>query len=298
MKKVTKKIKRKVKSKAKRSFKSLFKKLVGYTIAIALVGGTYYNDQQQPAPNPMLEHTEITFIDVGQGDSSLIITGDQTILIDAGPNYAEDNVVEFIKSRGITTIDLLIGTHPHEDHIGGIDAVIENFNVELLLMPEVPHNTITYESVITAANENGTQIITPDYKTTYEFKSGLTLKLLTPPSSFESSDLNDDSIVCEVIIGDTKILYTGDMEAPLENALMNKFSDVDILKAGHHGSNSSSTEAFLDTITAEMVIISCGWGNRYSHPHEEILERFSSRNMEIRRTDLEGNIQFIFDATT
>lgn len=271
------------------------KKAIPYLVVAILTVATYISDLEEPQVNIMTDNTKVCFIDVGQGDSSLIITGDQAILIDGGRNADEENVSEFIKEQGIKSIDLIIATHTHEDHIGGLDAVIENFAVSQILMPDVPYNTITYADVITAANENGTQIIYPEYKDVYEFDSGLKLTLLTPPQSFESSDTNDDSIVCRVDIGETSILYTGDMEKALENAIMPQVTNVDILKVGHHGSNTSSTEGFLDKANPQLAIISCGIDNRYNHPSQEVLDRFSTRNIQVRRTDIEGDIILEFE---
>lgn len=270
-------------------------KILSLLFALLLTGFTYLDGLNSPDANPLLESTIVHFIDVSQGDSSLILTGNQAILIDGGRNADEELVVEFIREQGVSTIDLIIATHPHEDHIGGLDAVMDNFQTDKILMPDVPHNTITYEDVITSANNNNVEIVYPDDKTLYEFKSGLSLKLLNPPSSFESNNLNNDSVVCLVEIGDTTILYTGDMEKELEQALMPQFTKVDILKVGHHGSHSSTTEDFINRTNPSIAIISCGLDNKYSHPHIETLDKLNSRNIEIRRTDYEGTITFEFD---
>lgn len=277
------------------------KKFISLLIVAVLTVATYISDLPQEATpnvviNEMTGGTKVCFIDVGQGDSSLIITGDQAILIDGGRNADEQNVTDFINEQGVSSIDLIIATHPHEDHIGGLDAVIENFEVYQILMPDAPYNTQTYEDVITAADENNTEIIYPEGNEFFEFDSGLTLSLLMPSSDFESPSTNDDSIVCRVVIGDTSILYTGDMETPLEQELMSQFVQCDILKVGHHGSNSSSSEEFLDIVQPSIAIISCGFENSYGHPHAEIIERLTDRSVEIRQTQYEGDIILEFDA--
>ena len=272
------------------------KKILSILIVILLAIATYISDLQQAPPNVMLDNTKVCFIDVGQGDSSLIITGDQTILIDGGRNADEENVCDFIESQGISSIDLIIATHAHEDHIGGLDAVMDNFDVSQILMTDVPYNTKTFEDVLTSAKENGVEIIHPDYKDVFEFRSGLTLSLISPPASFESSDTNDDSIICKVQVGDTSILYTGDMEKGLEKAILSKVPDVDVLKTGHHGSSTSSSEEFLDKANPELAIISCGKDNKYGHPNGDVLNRLDERNIEVRRTDIEGDIILEFDS--
>lgn len=283
----------------KNTHKTNFKTTLSLLILLALTIATYISDLEPAdivsSSNVMLDNTKVFFIDVGQGDASLIMSGESVILIDAGKNSGEEAITEFLSEQGVSKIDLIIGTHAHEDHIGGIDAVIENFDVEILLMPDVPSNTITYEDVITAVNDYDVSLISPYDQQIFEFDSGLVLEVLLPPSSFESDSTNDDSIVCEVTIGDTVILYTGDMEAPLEEAMLPYLSDIDILKVGHHGSYSSSTEAFLDIVKPEIAVISCGVNNSYGHPHDVVMDRLNERDIEIRRTDLEGDILFEFE---
>ncbi|MFI3225945.1 MAG: MBL fold metallo-hydrolase [Clostridia bacterium] len=279
------------------------KKFLSLLIVVILTVATYISDLPETdttyvdtVVNEMTAGTKVCFIDVQQGDSSLIITGNQAILIDGGRNADETNVCEFISEQGIESIDLVIATHPHEDHIGGLDAVIENFVVSKLLMPDVPYNTQTYEDVITAADENNTDIIYPEDNNFFEFDSGLTLTVLLPSEDFESSDTNDDSIVCRVVIGETSIFYTGDMEYKLEEELMSQVQQSDILKVGHHGSDTSTTEEFLDKVNPSIAIISCGFANKYGHPHADVIDRLTARGIEIRQTQYEGDVIFEFDA--
>ncbi|MFI3115760.1 MAG: ComEC/Rec2 family competence protein [Clostridia bacterium] len=283
----------------------MIKKILGFLILVILTIATYLSDVQNgsdvfvhqnifDSQNEDIQKTVVSFIDVSQGDSSLIVTGSQAILIDGGRNADETNVCEYIESQGVKSIDLIIATHPHEDHIGGLDAVMEKFDVYQILMPDVPYNTKTYEDVITSANENGTEIIYPDDYYAFEFESGLTIKVLTHPAEFESSNVNNDSVVCRVEIGETSILYTGDMEQELEVALLSQVEKADILKVGHHGSNTSSTDDFLDRVSPSIAIISCGFENSYGHPHVEVIDRLTIRGIEILQTQYEGTIVFEF----
>lgn len=277
------------------------KKYVTMLIIATLTIATYISDLPEEnvlntQANEMIAGTKVCFIDVAQGDSSLIITGDQAILIDGGRNADEENVTDFIREQGVSSIDLIIATHPHEDHIGGLDAVMDNFDVAQILMPDVPYNTQTFEDVITSADVNNTEIIYPEDNNFFEFDSGLTLTVLMPSEDFESSDTNDDSIVCRVVIGETSVFYTGDMEEALEAELMSQVLQSDILKVGHHGSDTSSTEEFLDRVNPSIAIISCGFGNKYGHPHTDVINRLTERGVEIRQTQYEGDIIFEFDA--
>lgn len=264
-------------------------------LIIVVLGIFTYLDGLETTPtvtstSVMLDTTQLYFIDVGQGDSNLILAGDDAILIDGGTNSSADDLVAFLESIGISQIDLIIATHPHEDHIGGLDAVMDNFEVDQILMGDLPYNTKTYEDVITAADTNNVELIYPQDGDFFEFESGIILELLLPSDDFESSDVNDDSIVCRVDIGETSILYTGDMEKALEAELLWQITDVDILKVGHHGSTTSSTQDLLDKSLPEIAVISCGVSNKYGHPNIDVIERLTAMDVEIRRTDLEGTV--------
>lgn len=271
------------------------KKKFATLIAIAMIIVTYVEQKDIDTRLEMTAHTQIIFFDVGQGDSSLIITGDQAILIDAGTNSTQKEMVSMINSYGVYELDLIIATHPHEDHIGGIDYIIDGMPVGELLMVDAFYNTITYSDVIEACENNSVPIVDPSERDTYYFDSGLELEILHPPSWFESSDTNDDSIVCYVKIGETTILYTGDMEKGLEDALKSQFYDIDMLKVGHHGSSTSSTQSFINLTTPEIAVISCGNLNRYGHPSPDVISRFEELGTQIYRTDELGDIVFYFD---
>lgn len=307
------KAKKKIKSKAKKVAKSkikkvkknisseTYKKLLALLIIVAL-GYFTYLDGIEPTQNTTVnkeylantvisdEIAELYFINVGQGDANLIVFGEDTILIDGGTNSSADDLIEFLESINVTQIDLIIATHPHEDHIGGLDVVMNNIEVDQILMTDLPYNTKTYEDVVTAIDANNVELIYPTQKDIFEFESGLVLDIFLPSEEFESSNVNDDSIVCVAKVYDTLILYTGDMEEDLEEELMPQFFDIDILKVGHHGSKTSTTDEFLEKVSPELAIISCGIANKYGHPHIETIEKLTEMGTEIRRTDLEGTI--------
>ena len=242
----------------------------------------------------------VYFFDVGQSDSILIMAPDYNVLIDAGDNDCEEDLEKYLDDLGVTTLHCVIATHPHEDHIGSMDMILEEFTVNNLIMPNAEVDTDTfsatgdYTRMMAGAQEQGTTV-------TY-VTGGQTLSLgdlqlwFLAPNSTDYNDLNDWSLVTKVTYGSTSMILTGDAEAASEKEILAKYSgselDCDILKAGHHGSSSSSSEAFLDAIDAEIAIISCGTGNKYGHPNQPVLDRYAERDMQVYRTDLEGTIIF------
>ena len=233
---------------------------------------------------------KVHFIDVEQGDSILIQSDDEVMLIDAGTNAKADFVVDYIKKQGIRKIDYLVGTHPHEDHIGGLDSVIENFDIGTIYMPRVTHTTKTFRDVLNAVKEKGLKITSPSAGTTFDLADAK-CKVISPNSKNYSS-LNDYSIVIKLSYGKNSFLFTGDGEALAENEIIEKGFDLaaDVLKVGHHGSNTSNTEEFLKKVNPSYAVISLGEDNKYGHPHKEVMDRLEKREMTIYRTDKNGTI--------
>ena len=243
----------------------------------------------------------VYFFDVGQSDSILIISPEYNVLIDAGDNDCEEDLEKYLDDLGITTLHCVIATHPHEDHIGSMDMIFEEFAVNNLLMPnaEVDTNTFSetgdYTRMMAGVAAQGTTV-------TY-VTSGQTFSLgdlhfwFLAPNSTDYGDLNDWSLVTKVTYGSTSMILTGDAEKRSEEEILEKYSsselDCDILKSGHHGSSSSSSEAFLNAIDAEIAIISCGTGNKYGHPNQSTLDRYEAHGMTVYRTDLEGTIVYV-----
>lgn len=237
----------------------------------------------------------VYFFDVGQGDSILIMAPQGNILIDAGPNDCEEALEGYLDDLGITTLHCVIATHPHEDHIGSMDMIFDEFEVKTLVMPEVDADTGDYTRMMAGADEQGTQIVYAKSGTT--FSLGEVNVQVVGPCGTEYGDLNDWSLVTKITYGSTSMMLTGDAESISEKEIIDKFGssalDVDILKSGHHGSSSSSCAAFLDAVDPEIVVISCGTGNKYGHPNAETMERYEEIEAEILRTDLEGTIVFV-----
>lgn len=242
---------------------------------------------------------EVHFIDVGQADSILIKTSKgNSMLIDAGNNADDDLVYSYLKSQGINTLDVVVGTHPHEDHIGGLDTVINNFSVNKIYMPKASSTTKTYEDVLLAIKNKGLKVTNPIAGST--FSIGDAKFTILAPNSSNYDDLNNSSIVLKMQYGSNSFLFTGDAEDVSERGMLNKGYDLsaDVLKVGHHGSESSTTESFLKAVSPKYAIIMVGKGNSYGHPHNDVLNRLKTNNINVYRTDESGTIIATTDGKT
>lgn len=228
---------------------------------------------------------KVYFFDVGQADSMLIQNNGENMLIDAGNNEDGEMLVNNLKILGIEKIDYLVGTHPHEDHIGGMDDIINSFEIGKIYMPNVSTNTKTFEDVIDATKNKNLQIETP--------KAGdnFTIGKVSCEVAYVGSDkenLNLSSIIIKMKYNNLSYLFTGDTEADVENKI--DFGKINILKVAHHGSDTSSSEKFVNETAPEVAIISVGKDNSYGHPSNEIIKRYEKVGSKIYRTDEVGNI--------
>ena len=214
------------------------------------------------------------------------------MLIDAGNNWDGEFLVEYLQNEGVERLDYVIGTHPHADHIGGLDDIIEAFPIGTIIMPRVPANTRTFEEVLEAIANKGLRVTSPKPGMTYSLGEA-EFEILAPNSDSYSS-LNDYSIVNRLDFGNTSFIFTGDAERASEYEILEVFPEeslrADVLKLGHHGSSSSTTDEFLAVVDPQYAVISCVLDNSYGHPHWEVIEKLERENIEILRTDEMGSI--------
>ena len=238
----------------------------------------------------------VKFFDVGQADSIFVQSAGVNMLIDAGTNNMGNTVVQNLKDLGITKINYLVGTHPHEDHIGGMDDVINNFEIGTIYMPKVQTNTKTFEDVLDAISNKGLTITTPEVG--YVFEVGNTkceVMCAGTGTTEENSNLNLSSIVIRMVYGEESFLFMGDAEE--KNETSRQWPQTTVLKVGHHGSDTSSSESFLNQVKPEISVISVGINNTYGHPKKTTLDKLNALETSIYRTDQNGTITITCDGT-
>lgn len=284
------------------------KKLLSSFIILIIVGIFYLfqnfptskvseniNKRVNEVPVTSEERLEVTFIDVGQADSILLENEGHYMLVDAGNNEDGPKLVNYFKNQNIHQFDYVIGTHPHEDHIGGLDNIIEGFDINTFYMPDVITTTKTFEDVLDSLAEKNMTLSIP--KTNATFKLGdATVKVLYVGTEDES-DLNDTSIVLKVTYQNVSFLLTGDASTKVEEKLNPADLESTVLKVGHHGSSTATNEKFLNTVNPKYAIISVGENNQYEHPHTTVLNTLAAHNITTYRTDQDGTIKVITDGT-
>lgn len=263
-------------------------------INISKVNTTAKNSDTVKTTNEtiMEEKLSVYFIDVGQADSILVINKDEAMLIDAGNNEDGQDVTNFIKEKGITKLNYVIGTHPHEDHIGGLDDVINSdIEIENVFMPKIQTNTKTFEDVLDAVENKNLSITAPNKGD--NFKIGESNCQVMTDSILDKNNLNLSSIVIRLEYGNNSFLFMGDSEEENEKTMI--WPKTDVLKVGHHGSNTSTSESFLNQVRPDYAVIMVGKSNNYGLPKERIIERLKNVNAQIYRTDEMGTIKITSD---
>jgi competence protein ComEC len=245
-----------------------------------------------PSPTSGASTLVAYFLDVGQGDSEILMSGGSSILVDAGTNASTSTLINDIKSLGISRFDVVIATHPHEDHIGGLDAVINQFSIGKLYMPKVSTTTKTFEDVLQAIKNKGLTVTTPVPGTSFSLGSA-TCTILAPNSP-SYTDLNSYSIVMRVANGNNSFLFTGDAQTDSEKEMLSKGFTLksDVLKVGHHGSSTSTSPDFLKAVSPKYAVIEVGKDNDYGHPHGVTLDKLAAAGVQIYRTDRLSSLQF------
>lgn len=236
----------------------------------------------------------VEMLDVGQGDSTLIYSSGKAALIDTGIKSAYRNIKKTLKAKKIKTLDMLLITHNHTDHMGGVDVITKDFTVKTFVIPDLEYTDERTDKMDRAA-ENvkaaGGEVITAK-KGTDVTVGEFSIEVLG--AYYGEKDENDRSIVAMAKIGKWKFLFTGDAQEPAERRLMADGARLkcDVLKVGHHGSMYGTTEEFLEAASPSLAMISCGRGNRYSHPHDVVLKRLKEAGVLSWRTDISGNVTF------
>ncbi len=236
---------------------------------------------------------EVHFLDVGQGDSILVKYGNKSMLVDGGPIDAGQPVASYLKSQGINTIDVLVSTHPHADHIGGLLTVLKEFPVRVIYDSGQPHTTQTFEEYLTLIDQKNIPYKVPERGDIIDLGPGVTVQVLSPPpGGIDGDDLNENSIVLKITHGSVSFLLESDAGFKSEDIMLASGYDLrsQVLKVGHHGSKSSSGKAFLKAVDPQISVIEVGADNPYNHPAAATLDRLEAAGSKVYRTDRDGNI--------
>ncbi len=239
----------------------------------------------------------VHFLDVGQGDSIFIeLPNGKTMLVDAGENYHGQGIIDYVQTIGYQKLDYVVATHPHEDHIGSMPYIVRNFEIGSIYMPDVTANTATFESLLKAIKAKGLRV--KNGRTgVHIIKDGELTADIIAPDKPDESNLNNSSIVLLLTFGNVSYLLTGDAETKELNAIRADMHAT-VLKAGHHGSKTSTTQTLLKKISPDVTVISCGKSNDYGHPHAEVLKMLKSVNSSVYRTDRDQTVIVATDGSS
>ena len=254
------------------------------------------NQNQNDYINTNNDLLKVHYLDVGQGDSIFIeLPNNETMLIDAAESYQSEKIINYLKNLNYQKIDYVIGTHPHTDHIGGLKDIINTFEIGKIYMPKVVSTTKTYESLLMAIKDKNLKINTAKAGTSIMDTDDLKINILAPNNS-TYTELNNYSVVTKITYGTTKFLFMGDAEKLSENEIKENVT-ADVIKIGHHGSNTSSSIDFIKKVNAKYGIISVGLNNKYNLPKEETITNWKNSGTKIYLTSINGTITAISDGT-
>ncbi len=283
----------------------IFSKIMSVILCLCLLAGCVDlsfeimpRDGKNTAPaNIDTSMFNVEYIDVGQGDSELLLFPDgKSVLIDAGEAENSKSVIYALAEAKVEKLALIVATHPHSDHIGGIPQVLESVETECFAMPYIPESSVSttevYEDMLSAVSKAKCKVIKAQAGETLLSGENYKIECLSPKSDAEYSNLNDYSAVLAVTYGNTRFLFTGDAETPIEKELIKAKVNIkaDVLKAGHHGSSTASSLEFLKDVSPKYVMLSCGAGNKYGHPHPSVLNRLENLDIKYFITDENGSI--------
>lgn len=302
----------------KKSVKTI-KSIIYIVLVLILAAGAYFGIFDDPLgvikPDKTGTVTELDdgklqlhMIDVGQADSFLLRIPDgknvKNIIIDAGApnNTRPDTIPDYLSSLGIKELDMLILTHPHYDHIGAAKKVLDSVTVRTVMIPDCDYSGKTWTNILETIEKKNIEVIFSEVGQTLDIGEAK-MKILAPSDNMlAGKETNDYSIVAKVTYGETSFMFTGDAESDSEAEIIKAFSKSDlkcnVLKVGHHGSSTSSSQAFLNAVNPEIALISCGKGNDYGHPHKETMQKLGDMGINIFRTDEMGTVIIVSDGKT
>lgn len=261
--------------------------LIMLTLALAYM---LYSRQEQSGSVPAEEGSfAVHFIDVGQADSALVVCDGHYMLIDGGNAEDSDLVYAYLERNGVKHLDYMVASHAHEDHIGGLSGALNYAAVDTAFCPVTEYSSKVFRDMVRFLSEQGKSLTVPEPGEKFSLGSAQ-VEILGPIQEYE--DTNDTSIVLRIDYGETSFLFTGDMETGAEADLLDAGASVraTVLKAGHHGSDTSTSYRFLREVSPRYTVISVGEGNSYGHPSDEVLSRFRDAGTEVYRTDMQGHI--------
>lgn len=279
--------------------------------ALIILGVAFYNHflkkeasvPASPSGSVSLENGELTvvFIDVGQGDSILVISPDKkAMLIDAGEKSEADHIEDVLREYEVEKIDVLVATHPHSDHIGGMQSIVEAHEIGMIYMPNATHTSATFKNLLNALSEKDVSTKQARSGMEIDLGAGVTCEILGPVSE-EYVNLNNYSVVIKLTYDQVSFLFTGDAEKDAEEELIQEYGDhlaSTVLKLGHHGSSTATVGRFLTYVNPSFAVISCGLNNSYGHPHTEVLFELKAYEILTYRTDELGDIAARTDGKT
>lgn len=249
-------------------------------------------------PLSSTELMEVHFIDVGQGDAILVQVNDKNLLIDSGPKESSSNLFNYLTSLHINKLDYIIATHPHEDHIGNMYSVIKKFDIGEFFAPKVIHTSKSFERMVESLISKNKKINVFDTNTTsIDLGENIEISIYSPLPKDYGDNMNLYSAIFRIKYGSTSFLFTGDAEKSNEEEILSSNSLIksNVLKVGHHGSSTSTSQFFLEAVNPEITIISVGQDNSYNHPNSKILKLINSIGSKVYRTDKDSTVVLISD---
>ena len=269
-------------------------------LSVLLIWGSFFVKEEffQAEEEMQIDETddklEVHFLDVGQGDATLILQGEHAMLVDGGDNLHSWQVVGYLEYLGIDRLDYVIATHPDADHIGGLDVVLQKIPCDVVLMPECEKDTYSYKDLMQVLKEMNLTPVQPEVGEIYNLGTA-EFTILSPMKSYEM--VNDNSITFRLIHGENRFLFAGDAEREAESDMIRagRTLSSDVYKVSHHGSRGTNSELFLLSIRPDYAVISCGEGNEYGHPHSRVLNLLRLLRAKVYRTDEQGTIVAVSD---